>query len=309
MDVIGKKIHKALEPYGYKSKTVAITHLPEVQEEVGKLVRQGLIDRRLSEKWHFYLETNQDLPEAKTIIIAALPQPVTRLSFAWQGSAYPAEVAPGYFYAADETRAEEIINKVLGNAGYKVSKARLALKTLAVRSGLARYGRNNLAYVPGMGSFGRLIAFYSDAPCEEDNWQASGAVKTCENCTLCRQKCTTGSITADRFLIHAENCLGFLSEIEPDVPRWVRLQPDWPNAFIGCRRCQSVCPANKPYLQNIKIGPSFSEDETAMVLHKTPWEKLSLEARQKLEDVRGVYPLLARNLSALIEKQQQARQK
>jgi len=32
---------------------------------------------------------------------------------------------------------------------------------LAVRGGLATYGRNNVTYVPGMGSFHRLSAFYS----------------------------------------------------------------------------------------------------------------------------------------------------
>jgi epoxyqueuosine reductase len=303
MGVIGNKIRDAFKPYGYKAETVSIAHLPEVQEEVGKLVRQGLVNRRLSENWRFYLGTNKDLPEAKTIIIAALPQSITRLTFSLQGRDYPAEVAPTYFPAADEARATEILNKELGNSGYKVVKARLAFKTLAVRSGLAGYGKNNLAYVPGMGSFCRLIAFYSDVPCEEDSWQSSGMMKACENCTLCRENCANGSITAGRFLIHAENCLGFLGDIEPDVPHWVQRQPGWPNAFVGCMCCQRVCPANKPYLKNIIAGPSFSGEETNLILNKTPWEHLSPETRKKLEDVRGIYPRLACNLGALIEKQ------
>ena len=288
---------------GYQAKTVAITHLPEVQEAVGKLVRQGLVNRRVSEKWHFYLESNKDLPEARTIIITAIPQSVICLNFSWQGSVYPAEVSPGYYNIADDAHAEETLGNTLKNTGYKISRARPALKTLAVRSGLARYGRNNLAYVPGMGSFCRLIAFYSDIPCEEDNWQESGAMEACENCTLCRENCPTGSITADRFLIHAENCLGSLNEKEPSFPHWVKLQPDWPNAFIGCMRCQFVCPVDKPYLQRITEGPSFSEAETGLILNKTPWEELAPETQKKLEDIYGIYPLLARNLEALIEKQ------
>jgi hypothetical protein len=55
-------------------------------------------------------------------------------------------------------------------------------------------------------------------------------------------------------------------------------------------------------------GPSFSEAETGLILNKKPWEELSPETRQKLEDVYGIYLLLARNLGALIEKQKKVTQ-
>lgn len=306
MDGVNNKIREAIKPHGYKTKTVSITHLPEAQEAVGRLVREGLVDRRLSENWHFYLDTNKDLPDAKTIIITALPQPVTRLTFSWQGETYCADVPPTYLTRADETRFEATLHDVLESAGYKISKAHLALKTLAVRSGLARYGKNNLAYVPGLGSFCRLIAFYSDVPCEEDNWQASGAMKTCENCTLCRESCANGSITADRFLIHAEKCLTRYNETESDLPAWI--QPDWHHTLIGCLHCQAACPVNKPYLQKIAVGPTFFEEETQLILNKTSVEMLANETRQKLDSLiyEGIYLLMARNLRALIEKQRQA---
>jgi epoxyqueuosine reductase len=259
----------------------------------------------LSDNWHFYRTPNTGLPEAKTIIIAALPQSITRLTFSRQGRDYSGEVAPADYSLTDELLLEETLKKALESAGYKIKKARLPLKTLAVRSGLAGYGKNNIAYVPGMGSFCRLIAFYTDASCTEDNWQASGVMKACDNCLLCHDTCPNGSITADRFLIHAENCLGFLQEKQPEFPYWVQYQPDRPNAFIGCMRCQSVCPANKPYLKSIRAGSSFSEEETALILNKTPWERLPPETREKLEDIRGIYTLIECNLSALIEKQRQ----
>jgi len=68
-------------------------------------------------------------------------------------------------------------------------------------------------------------------------------------------------------------------------------------------RCQFVCPVNKPYIHKTTVGPSFSEEETGLILDNMPWEKLSLETQQKLDDIYGVYSLLARNLGALIEKQ------
>jgi epoxyqueuosine reductase len=300
---IAHRMQERMKQSGYKVKIVSIVHLSEIQDSVGKLVRQGLINKQLHERWHFYLNTNINLPEAEKIIIVAIPQPITRLRFEWQGIVYPAEIAPNYIVTVDESRAEEILNNILNPSGYRVVKAHLALKTLAVRSGLARYGRNNINYIPGMGSFCRLVAFYTDYPFEEDNWHEPRAMKACENCSLCRENCPTGSITVDRFLIHAEKCLGFLNEIEPDYPYWVQLQPDWQNAFIGCMRCQFICPVNKPYLRNIAEGTPFSEEETDLILNKMSWEKLSPETRYKLGISEGIYPLLPRNLSALMKKQ------
>jgi epoxyqueuosine reductase len=303
MDKLNSQIQDAMKPYGYKVRTVSIVHLTEAQDEVGRLIRRGLVDKGLSANWHFYLKTSEDLPQAETIFVVAMPQPFTHLTFAWQGMTYPADIPPTYFTRADDSRAESVIQGVLGPAGYRMVKARLALKTLAVRSSLAAYGKNNLAYVPDMGSLFQLVAFYADCSCEEDGWREPEVMKACADCALCHQACPNGSITAGRFLIHAERCLGFLNEQEPGVPHWVKCQPDWRHALIGCLSCQSVCPVNRPYLQNIAAGPSFSEDETAVILNDTRWERLEEETRNKLADIRGIYPLLPRNLAALIEKQ------
>jgi epoxyqueuosine reductase len=284
---------------------VSIAHLQEVQEAIGKLIQEGQVDRRLSDKWHFYRERDKVPAEAKSIIIIAIPRAITRLTFSWQGRDYPAEVAPGYFYLEDEARAEETLRKVLEQAGFKMFRARLPLKSVAVRSGMARYGKNNLAYVPGMGSFHRLAAYYTDGNCE-DNWRNPEAMPACTKCTLCRGTCANGSITEERFLIHAEKCLGNLRNIEPDVPHWVLRQPERANAFIGCMRCQAACPVNKPYIHNVIDGASFSEQETSMVLRGEPWDKLFPEMCRKLEDIRGIYSSLACDLLALIEKQKKA---
>ncbi len=75
---------------------------------------------------------------------------------------------------------------------------------------------------------------------------------------------------------------------------------------MGCMCCQSVCPANKPHLQEIVTGPHFSEEETALILGKTPWEKLSPTTQQKLAGTRtpaSFYRFVAAHLGALMEKQ------
>lgn len=297
------KVQEEMKRCGYQARTVSIIHLSEVQEAVGRLVRRGLLHKRLYENWHFYLKTNENLPQTKTIVVVAMPHPITRVWFKYRGSAYAADIPPDYFAQKAESRAEAVLNNVLKTAGYKIARAHLALKALAVRSGLAQYGRNNIAYVSGMGSLCTLVAFYTDWLCEEDNWQESRAMEACENCSLCRENCPTGSISVDRFLIRAENCLGFLQEMKPDFPYWVQLQPDWHNALMGCMRCQFVCPVNKSYLNKIVAGPSFSEEETSLILRQTPWEALPTETHHKLGIPGELYPCMVRNLSARIEKQ------
>lgn len=302
-DEVLTRIQRKFAAIGYKFRTVSISHLPEIQDTVGKLVRQGLIAKSLYENWHYYLKTNDNLPDAKTIIVVAMPEPLTRLKFKYQGHTFLADVAPNYFFEVDELRAETILKGVLKGEGFKLAKAHLALKTLAVRSGLATYGKNNITYVDGMGSYHRLVGFYSDCPCEEDDWQNIRELETCKECSLCIDNCPTGSITTDRFLISAEKCPGSLAERNPDFPYWVKLQPGWDKGLIGCMSCQFICPENKPYINNIISGSTFSEPETDMILNKIPWEGLKPQTQKKLGELSKIYPYLAANLKALIEKQ------
>jgi epoxyqueuosine reductase len=296
-------VRETLRSAGCEAVVVSVDRLEEVRAAISRLVERGLVNRRLSKDWKFYLEANDSLPGTRTIVVVAVPQPIVRVVFRWQGKDFPAEIAPGYFYRVNESRAEDLLKNTLAVAGYKMVRAHLPLKTLAVRAGLAEYGRNNIAYVQGMGSFFRLVAFYSGCPCDEDNWDKYRVMSACSDCSLCSDNCPTGCIGNERFLIHAENCLGYLGQRQPDFPYWVRLQPDWPYGLVGCMRCQSVCPVNQPYLDNKRDGPSFSEEETRLVLGAVTLDGLPPETRRKLSDMSDfIYPLLARNLRELIDR-------
>jgi hypothetical protein len=52
-------------------------------------------------------------------------------------------------------------------------------------------------------------------------------------------------------------------------------------------------------------GVAFSEEETARLLQKTPWNTLSDEIRRKLTEIAmdDSYEVLARNLEVLIKAQ------
>ena len=70
-------------------------------------------------------------------------------------------------------------------------------KLLAVRSGLAQYGKNNITFIQGLGSFYRLVAFISDLPCAEDNWGEFKSLDDCRNCDACTKACPSGAIGPD----------------------------------------------------------------------------------------------------------------
>lgn len=288
---------------GFKARSVSVKHLPELQESVEILKRQGLIDKRLAE---VYLKFNYDLssvlPGVQFLVIVSVHQPITRSSFTWRGKVYHADIPPTYIGKVDDARVKDALAKIVEPAGYQLVKTLLPAKTLAVRSGLAQYGRNNITYVPGYGSFHRLMVFATDGVFQEDSWGESRVMKACESCFICRDKCPTHCIPTDRFLLHAENCLTWHNESATPLADWIK--PDWHNALVGCMRCQLVCPVNKNQLEEIVPGPSFSEQETELILQKSPMDLLPDETRRKLAEIAmdDSSEVLGRNLELLIKR-------
>ncbi len=153
-----------------------------------------------------------------------------------------------------------------------------------------------------MGSFMRLTAVYSDAPCEVDNWQEAKMMRACQDCNKCQKACPTGAISTDRFLLHAEKCLTYHNEKEANipVPQWIK--PEWHNCIVGCIRCQAACPENKPFLGTTGETAEFTEEETSLLLKAIPAEKLPNEtlAKMRLLSLTDYYKELPRNLGALL---------
>jgi epoxyqueuosine reductase len=305
MNELDTQIREKMQACGFEYRMVNISHLPELIETIHKLESENAVDKQVATNYFKYVTDISEKPEdARAIFIIAMPEPITRVSFTLADRVLQTVIPPTYVGAKDDIRAKQALNSVLAPAGYKISRARIPLKTLAVRSGLAIYRKNNLAYVPSMGSFFRLIAFYSDYPAENDDWQTTKVTGVCEFCSKCVENCPTKCIDTDRFLVHAERCLTFLNENEADFPKWA--PPGFHNALVGCMRCQDVCPVNKPHVRTIKNGPVFSEKETNLILEKTPFKDLPLETQNKLKDIeyddKWLYGFLARNLKVLINK-------
>lgn len=287
---------------GYRAQVVPAGRLADLHEAVARWHRQGVLDDEL---YREYLSGFDPAPpaglEARSLIVLASPSPPVRVLFHHRGREVPAIIPPTYRWQAARAAELGLLAEVLGPAGYRAERAVVPVKFLAVCSGLARYGRNNITYLPGLGSFCRLAAYYSDLPCASHAWQEPQMLEACAHCTACLHRCPTGAILADRFLVRAERCLTWLNERPNAMPGWV--DPAWHNALIGCMRCQEVCPENRPLAGWLETGPAFTEEETALLLQGPAAGELPEETRAKLAaldwslDERAV---LARNLGLLL---------
>ncbi len=293
---------------GGRTAILPIHRLQAIRQDVQDLKNKGGLN-------HFQLHIvnslyGLDVPEAsfeiRSIIIVASPSPpIVDLTFQWQGKSIPAMLPASY---VDKNRAprrvEAYLKALLNPGGYHILYApQLPHKLLAVRSGLGRYGRNNICYVEDMGSFLNLSPFFSDIPCPEDAWQEICQMELCQACQACLQNCPTGAILPERFLIDNECCLTYFNEAgsEWNFPDWI--DPSAHHTLYGCLRCQAICPANQPYLKN-KVDPvEFTEVETSLLLTGKSFELFPESLRQKVEalDMMNYFGAIPRNLHALLK--------
>ena len=293
-------LSEELAQRGYRSKIISSDHIHDLQANIEDQYRQGLFDDEFytEELAGFDFKIADDLAGSKSLIIVAAPQPHVRVAFNRQGETIHCVIPATYSYETDR-QIQDLLEDQLKPAGFRVKKANLPWKLLAVSSGLAQYGKNNITYVDGMGSYHRLVAYISDLPGAQDHWQAPQMLERCENCKACMNACPTGAITADRFLLNAARCLTFHNERKEEFPRWIK--SSWHNCLVGCLYCQKACPVNKDVPMSIKEGPVFSEKETALVLQGAPKNEFPQNAVQKFEslDMICYLPVLGRNLNAL----------
>lgn len=301
MDNLLEKISSSFQRHGMKVKALKVEHVMEAKEEILNKHSSGLLNGEFFERNLNWLHSNPKykMEAPRTLILTAAPQSMTKCYFAHGGKNYEVIIPPTYIGKDVMKVTEELLNSHLSPLGFSLERVTVPLKLLSVRSGLGQYGRNNICYVPGMGSFVRLNGFFTDWECDMDNWQPPALMKECENCRACLKSCKSGAIRDDRFLLHGENCITAINEFTGDFPKWV--DKSWHNSLIGCMSCQLCCPVNKAVIRT-EDGMHFDEDETELLLSETPEQQLPEELKGKLDRlcITGYYDVLSRNLGVLI---------
>ncbi|MFW9972376.1 MAG: 4Fe-4S double cluster binding domain-containing protein [Candidatus Odinarchaeota archaeon] len=298
--------------FKYKYKTVSIAHLQEMQEDIDKLRREGKLSD--NEVYRSYIDSKkfeipEKLPNAKSLIILAIFGNPALVNFHLNGNIHEVIIPPNYYDDGTTFKDFEnlIFKEIIKESGYKIEFAnKLHLKLLAVRSGLGKYGRNNICYVDDWGSMMYLYAYFTDYQFEEDDWTDIKMMDQCENCTICINNCPTSAIPTssnNNFVINAGKCIPVYNEIQGIIPDWI--PSDAHNALIGCMKCQKPCPANRNVINLTKRLEDISNEETKMLLDGTIDEKLANSLSKKLKlftpsTAERVLPVIKRNLSYLL---------
>ena len=146
---------------------VAAERLDDVRGRVAGVLASGELPGPTAE--HLADETGfawpAELPQARSVVVGATPRPLTRATLTLHGEPHEVVVPPhyaGYHTVPDGLAAA--VGAALAPAGHRAARFEPPLKTLAAAAGLARYGRNNIVYVPGLGSYLMLAACATDAP-------------------------------------------------------------------------------------------------------------------------------------------------
>lgn len=301
---LNESIINALDNHGYKGRIVSVARVSDLEKEIENKHHKGQIDERLYREYllDFAFNSQSLQSQADSLIVVASPQPAIRVKFSLNEKTFPCLIPSTYCHATDR-RVQQILEAVLNPHGFNLKRLVLPYKLLAVRSGLARYGRNNIAYVDDMGSYFRLSAFYSDLPCIDDGWFDPKSHNLCQDCSACFEACPPRAIPEDGFLLRAERCITFHNESQRDFPKWI--EPSWHNCLVGCLHCQRVCPINNNFIKMIEQGPSFAHRETEALLDGRPIEKIPPETKTKLDQLNltEYAEFLGRNLRALMRKE------
>jgi epoxyqueuosine reductase len=293
----------------YKCRTMSVEHLGELRAWVDELDRAGRLST--NPKYRSYIDNKtctlpDDFKNAKSVVVVAAANPLLRVAFHLDGTSRETMIPPGYydFGVSVDDIMKALREDVIREPRCRIERAKgVFLKQMAVRTGLAEYGRNNITYVDGMGSFHSLFAFLTDREPAKDEWRELRTMERCATCDICMKSCPDGCITKENFVINAGRCLTLYNEVEGAFPDWIPTGAH--NSLIGCMRCQLPCPANRERVNAAERLEDVAEDETRKILDGKPDDSLFASLERKLRGFELAsaegFPLFSRNLKALIQ--------
>ena len=206
----------------------------------------------------------------RSIILLSCPRPAHRLTFAGEAGPFSCFIPPTYVeFRRWSGMLLRDLRAFMGRDFPRAGILRAPLKRLAVRSGLAAYGRNNITYSGDYGSYHQLVGFVSEAELEPfyaDGPYEGQQLPACARCSACIRRCPTQAIDRERFLIHAEKCFTFFSENPGRLPQVRDKLDENTLCLVGCLACQTVCPANRGKLKIEQAPVSFTVAETERFL-------------------------------------------
>jgi len=249
----------------------------------------------------------EDFPTAKYVIVLAREEKLALVNVHYKDKKQEIMVSPSYYEIGikSEDMINLIRNEIIKNNNYRIERARgLHLKLLAVRSGLTKYGRNNISYDDEFGSFLLLSAYYTDFDFQKEELYEKKMMDKCQNCKICIKACPTGCISEDNFVINVDRCIPLYNELEGEFPDWLDSKSH--NALIGCMKCQMFCPVNSEAMKHPIKFEDLTEEETLVLLNadknSSLLESISVKLHMPIATNTDDYlPALKRNLAILLQ--------
>ena len=290
---------------GFRFRTVSVRHLHELREWMDRLDRAGRLSANPT--WRSYVDSFQYSPpkalaDARSLVIMATPLKIARIAFNTEGRKRTIMIPAGY--VDDGLKLEDyqdlIFRSGIVGKGRKLERARLPLKQLAVRSGLAEYGRNNITFIDGYGSFHQLLAFYTDQLLE-DHWGRLKMLRLCKGCSICLKACPTGAIRENDFVIDPARCITLYNELPASLPAWI--PPSAHNALVGCLKCQLTCPGDEEQVDELWDLGEVPETETSALLSGKVDDGTGQALKARFKRIGGGDDLayIARNLKLALD--------
>ena len=125
------KFIRNLEKEGLFVRVVSIEHLDELGAEIRSLHNDGRLDDTFYgdyAKPFFTPELPKRFPRAKSIIVLAIPQPMLRITFLWEGKEVKGNIPPTYSdYYRSYRSGKRLLADALGKESSRLVKAVLPL--------------------------------------------------------------------------------------------------------------------------------------------------------------------------------------
>jgi epoxyqueuosine reductase len=299
-------VQRTLRDADIEARAVSMDRLSDLRRWFADEVEGDRLPAAVLKDFRFALRESE-LPAlpggraVRSLVVAARPRPVSRAVFTVGEQRLPFTVPATY--STYEGTAEELRRSLrrATDDRHWFAPTRLPSKSLAVFSGLAAWGRNNIAYVAGRGSYVFLASFASDWEPDADRWVGPSLLPRCETCIACARACPTGAIDGDRLLLHTERCLTFMNEGDDPFPDWV--EPIAHQCPVGCVACQRACPENAGR-ETLGSTLEFTAAETDLLVRGATATDLDDDLRERLRQcgLLDYLPQLPRNLGVLLPR-------
>lgn len=283
---VANQIRLSLESSGLRCGVVDISRLAVVRRNIDVAYRSGEMGQDYEDPGIEELLTTDTPDWAQSIWVVAVPCPLIELTFSRRDEEQRIFLAEMYRYSIPMRTAEQAIQSIHGQLERKCQWAWLPLRALASEAGMGEFGRNNMLYLKGMGSYPWLAGFFSDVSIPTTEARSPRIMDRCRQCGRCVDACPSGALSREKHIMRADRCLNYATDFPERCRDW--LKPEWRKELLGCLSCQKECPANHG-MATYKPGQYFSTEETEELMRADTVADLSPGTIRKLGEDLSPY--------------------